>query len=353
MRCVFFPLLAISLAAQEPHFDVGSRLVLVPVTVTDRKGHSIYGLETADFRLYDNGRRQVASVDTIDTGVAPVALVVAIQSSGISAAVLDKVRGVGSMIQPLITGERGSAAVMSFADQVVWMQDWTKDPDALDRAFHAVRPVLRPGEEKAAHMLDAVQLAVERLRAQPNTRRVLFLISESKDRGSRTALKVAATAAQSAGVTVYAATYSAYKTAFASKEPVTRPHTPVKPQTPLDEMGSVDGAPPDRYGERRIPPPEQQVDVLGAIAELARIGETSTAEALAKGTGGAIIPFTRQKALEQAIGKLGAELGRQYVISFVPEGSAPGYHTIHVHVTRPGEFQIRARPGYWATDTTP
>jgi VWFA-related protein len=342
--------MATSLSAQEPHFDVGTRLVLVPVTVTDRKGHSIYGLETADFKLYDNGLSQKATVDTIDTGVAPVALVVAIQTSGISAAVLDKVRGIGGMIQPLITGERGTAAVVTFADRAVWLQDWTKDPDALDLAFHSVRPHLRTGEEKESRMIDAVALAVERLRTQPNTRRVLLLISESKDRGSEIALSTAATAAQSAGVTVYAATYSAFKTAFTSKDPLTRPRKPVKPHTPNDEMGSFDGAPPDRRGEHKIPPQEQQVDVIAALSELARLGMINTTDVLTKGTGGAAFPFTRERALEQAIGKLGAELHRQYVISFVPEESVPGYHTIHVHVTRPGEFVIRSRPGYWQAE---
>src|ERR1700732_886699 len=85
-------MLTASLAAQQSRFDVRSRLVLVPVTVTDPQGRSIGGLESSDFLLFDNGRAQKAIVDTIGTGVAPIALVIAVQSSGISAAVLEKVR---------------------------------------------------------------------------------------------------------------------------------------------------------------------------------------------------------------------------------------------------------------------
>jgi VWFA-related protein len=339
--------LAACLGAQEPRFDVRSRLVLVPVTVTDLKGRSIDGLEASDFLLSDNGRPQKVTVDTIDTGVAPVALVVAVQSSGISTAVLEKARKIGAMIQPLITGERGCAGVVSFAERVTWLQDCTKDADALDRAFRE----LRPGADKEARMLDAVQSAVEHLRRRPNARRVLLLISESRDRGSEAALDVVITAAQSQGVTVYAATYSAFKAAFTSKAPVSQPRRPLKPKTPNDETGNVNGNPPGLHNPwPKIPPPEQQVDVLGGIGELARLGKTNTTEALTKSTGGTTFAFTRQKALEEAIEKLGAELHTQYVVSFAPEGSAPGYHTLEVRLARPSDFRVRARPGYWSTE---
>jgi VWFA-related protein len=343
--------LAAPLAAQESRFDVRSRLVLVPVTVTDLKGRPIDGLEASDFLLFDNGLPQRTTVDTFDTGVAPIALVIAVQSSGISAAVLEKVHKIGAMIQPLITGDRGCAGLASFDERVRWLQDCTNDPDSLDRAFDALQPVLRPGEDKEARMLDAVQSAVEHLRRRPNARRVLLLISESRDRGSETALDVATVAAQSAGVTVYAATYSALKTAFTSKLPVSQPRRPLKPKEPSDELGTINGNPPGKNNPwPKVPPAEQQVDALGGIGELARLYKTNTTEVLTKRTGGTTFPFTRQKALEEAIEKLGAELHTQYVVSFVPEASPPGYHTLEVRLARTGEFRIRARPGYWSTE---
>jgi len=350
MRSVAVLAFAVSLAAQDSHFDVRSRLVLVPATVTDLKGRPIDGLEASDFLLFDNGRPQKAAVDTIDTGVAPVALVIAVQASGISAAVLEKVRKIGAMIQPLLSGDQGCAGLVSFAERVAWLEECTKDPDAFDLAFHQLRPELRPGEEKEARMLDAVQSAVEHLRRRPNARRVLLLISESRDRGSETALDAVTAAAQTAGVTVYAATYSAFKTAFTSKLPVSQPRRPLKPKTPNDALGTVNAAPPGRNNPwPKIPPPEQQVDALGGIGELARLHQTNTTEALTKSTGGATFPFTRQKALEEAIEKLGAELHTQYVLSFAPE-AATGYHTLEVRLARSGEFLIRARPGYWSTE---
>jgi len=349
MKYALILALAVPLLAQDTRFDVRSRLVLVPATITDEKGRSIDGLAAPDFQVLDNGHPQKAAVDTFDTGLAPIALVIAVQSSGISAAVVEKVRKIGSMIQPLITGERGCAALVSFDQRVTWLQDCTKDIDALDRGFQQLRPLLRPGEDKEARMIDAVQSAVERLRSRPNVRRVLLLISETRDRGSETPLEQVAAAAQSAGVMVYAATYSAFKTGFTSKSARTEPRRAIKPKTPGDTWGTVDGK-PQTLGDIQKPPPEQQVDVLSSMGELARLFKGNTIEALTKSTGGTTFSFTRQKALEQAIDKLGVELHTQYVLSFVPEASAPGYHKLEVKIAREGEFHIRARPGYWSVE---
>jgi hypothetical protein len=46
--------------------------------------------------------------------VAPIALVVAIQASGISEPVLEKIRKIGGMIQPLITGESAVLVLWPF-----------------------------------------------------------------------------------------------------------------------------------------------------------------------------------------------------------------------------------------------
>jgi VWFA-related protein len=331
---------AVSLAAQAPRFGVQTRLVQVPVTVTDAGGRTVDGLEASDFLILDNGRPQTAVVDTFTTGVAPMALVIAVQASGISAPVLAKVRKIGSMIQPLLTGESGCAAVVSFADKVEWEQDCTRDNDALVRAFRRLQPGPVP---KRARMLDAASEAIDRLRARPNARRVLLLISESRDRGSETDLESVVMAAQAAGVTVYAATFSAFTTGFTTKR-----SDPAPVRKPMEPGPRRDGVvTPSTQANPQPPPAEQRVDILGAFEELGRLGKTNTTQVLTVGTGGALLPFTRQKGLENAIEKLGAELHTQYLLSFAPQAPAPGYHRLEVRVARRGDFRIRARPGYW------
>ena len=343
MRCLAILLFALPLVAQESRFGARSRLVLVPATVTDANGHSVYDLGASDFRLLDDQRERKVTVDTLDTGVAPIALVIAVQSSGISAAVLEKVRKIGAMVQPLITGDRGCAALVTFAESVTWLQECTHDSDRLQRAFRSIES----GNYKKAVMLDAANEAIERLRRQPNARRVLLLISESRDRGSKAALEPVAIAVQSADITVYAATYSLMKTAFTSKEQVGPKPPPPHAQTPSEALGTPSGTPQTKLNPKDIPK-EQKADLGAGIGALLRLHQANTTQALAALTGGTAFPFTRQKGLEDAIGKLGAELHSQYMLSFVPEDSAPGYHKLEVRVVRPGQFRIRARPGYWS-----
>ena len=245
------------LSAQDSRFDVRSRLVLAPVTVTDSQGRTIDDLESPDFLVLDNGRERKVAVDTIATGVAPIALLVAVQSSGISAAVLEKVQRIGPMIQPLVTGERGCAGLLSFAENVIWLQHCTSDGRAFERALDQ----LRPGDHKAARMIDAVEAAVGNLRERPNTRRVLLLVSESRDRGSEAELETATVAAQSAGVTIYTATYSALLTGFTSKAKVSEPGRTMKPKPP-----------PRRWGPLMAPPLEIQSEERAARTADRRAG---------------------------------------------------------------------------------
>jgi len=340
---------AINLIAQESQFGVQSRLVLIPATVTDAKGHAVEGLEAADFVVLDNGRPMSVSVDSIGTGVAPIALVIAIQASGISKPVLEKVTKIGALIQPLVTGDRGCAAVMSFSERIVWLQECTRDEEAITGALAKIRP----GADKGARMLDAVHEAVERLRQHRNSRLVLLLISESRDRGSETALDQIAVDVQNAGVTLYAATYSAFRTAFTTRSSATgEPHPPKRPQKPSDETGTATGGLPScgplGCPAPQLPSADQRVDLLGGFDELIRLGKTNTVEVLTKTTGGLAFPFTRLAGLEQAIQKLGADLHSQYLLSFTPDDATRSYHRLEVRV-KDTALHVRARPGYWST----
>ena len=150
---------AASAQQQPPPLQANAPLVLVAATVTDRKGNLIDGLTVDDFIVADEGIRQDIRMDTSDTVLAPVSLVVAVQCSGISAAVLAKINRVGGMIQPLVAGDRGRAAVLAFDDEVRVMQDFTGDATKIRAAFEKIEPrVIRAGK-----MIDAVAESTQML----------------------------------------------------------------------------------------------------------------------------------------------------------------------------------------------
>jgi VWFA-related protein len=308
-------LTAVALLAQEPTIRTNTSLVLVPVTVTDSKGKYIDGLQPEDFILRDDGADvKQFEMDTSDTVLAPLALVIAIQSSGISQPALEKIHRVGGMIQPLVSGEKGEAAVLAYDIELRVLQDFTRDSDKINGAFE----IVEGRTIKNGKLLEAVEKGVEMLKTRPeNYRRVMLILGESRDRGSKIKLAKAVEDAQRAGVAVYPITYSAQATAWTAK-PQDNPSLPMGPD----------------YG--------------GAIVELSRLGTTNAAEALARSTGGRHLSFARLQGLEEAIARLGEELHSQYLLSFSPaESKNKNYHTILVGVKGHPNAVIRARPGYW------
>ena len=245
--------LTVALIAQEQPIKTKVHLVLVPATVTDKKGNLIDGLSVDDFVVTDEGVRQKVHMDTSDTVQAPVSLVVLVQSSGISTPALQRIKLVGAMIQPLVIGERGQAAVIAYDTEVRVFQQFTSDGGKIRAALENIEP----RTIKQAKMIDAVIEGMTMLDTRPeNYRRIMIVLGESRDRGSRKKLGEAVEMAQRAGVVIYSLTYSAQGEAWTS---------------------SSENAPPMPGGP----------DYIGAIGELARMGKTNEADAFARNGGAA------------------------------------------------------------------
>lgn len=302
---------ALALMAQDT-IRTNVPLVLAPTTVTDQKGHFVNDLNEPDFLVYDQGRLQKIHVDSADSALIPISLVVAVEASDVSAAALAKIVKVGSMIQPLVTGERGEAALIAFDDRIRVVAKFTSDPGVITDAFRK----LRPGARLKGRTVDAVETSVRMLAARPeNRRRVLIVISESRDRGSQSTLTDALMLAQKENVAIYTVTYSAYSTPFTAKA-------------------------------SELPPPTDS-NLLTIFTELARLGKANAAELLAEGTGGTRLSFTKLRGLEHVIERLGEEIHSQYLVSFAPVSPGPGFHAIEVKVRGRPELIVRTRPGYW------
>jgi VWFA-related protein len=314
-------LLCAALLAQDstPNHDATIRasvhLVLVPVTVTDAKGKVIDGLKPEDFVLYDDGMPQRQfQVDSSDTVLAPVALVVAIQSSGISDPALAKIHKIGGMLQPLVSGEKGEAAVLAYDTDIRVLQEFTRDSSKISGAFESIRTQTI----KTGKMLDAVMAGVKILQEAPDSnRRLMLILGEARDRGSKTKLDQAIEAVQRASITMYPLTYSAEATAWTAR-PEDDPSLPIDP------------------------------DYAGAIVDALRLTTRNASDEFAKWTGGRHLTFARLEGLEEAIQRLSAEVHSQYLLSFQPqESSNKGLHRLTVQVRGHKGAQIRARPAYW------
>ncbi len=281
-----------TLVAQEAAIRVQTKLVEAPVSVTSPDGRFVEGLTARDFRVLDDGVERHITADVFDGGAARISLVIAIQTSAVPALALETIRRIGGMIQPLVIGRRGEAAVVTFDSEIAWVRDFTGNPVAIRQAVENVEK----GSPLEAHLYDAVAAAADRLRDRDG-RKVLLLISDDRDRGSSAKLDDAVDAVERAGIEVFAAHYAPNVSAWGSK-----------PKGP---------------------------DAIRALTEA---------------TGGRDYPFMKEGGIEKAIEDFGVEIHSQYILSFPQGADSAGRHQIVVAAPNRGGVRLRWRQAYWTDE---
>ncbi len=297
------------------------------------------GLTSDDLLLYDNNVPQKLQLDWM---TYPIDLVVAVETSANSGAVIDKLGGSGILFSQLLAADAGETAVISFADEVKLHQDFTSDPDLVT---HSLRMLRMEGDD--AHIIDAMRQTVLMLEHRPpKRRRIILMIAERRDRSSKTKLPEVLEQVERLNAAVYWLTYS----------PFLEPFT-VKPKTaedlkPEDERIKVQKcalcpAPDDTP----VPPDLGPGGYLYGIGELIRLHKPDLSNLFTKTTGGRELNFLKKSALEHAIQLVSEEVHRQYVLSFEPKGGNPGtFHTIRVDVKGRPELHAKTRDGYWTLE---
>ena len=312
-------------------------LVVAPTTVTDSKGRYVDGLTPEDLILYDNNVPQAIQMDWM---TYPISLVVAVQASSNSGAVVDKLGGSGILFTQLLAADAGETAVISFSDRVKVHQDFTANPDLV---IHALRMLRKEGGE--AHMLDALRQALLMLERRPaGRRRIILIIAERRDRSSAAKLPEVVELVERLNATVYWLTWSPFLEPFTVKPKTAED---LKPEAERIKIKQCDLCPPP--DDTPVPADLGPGGLIYGIGELIRLHQPDLSRLFTNITGGRALDFLKKKALEQAIQLVGEEVHRQYILSFEPKGGEPGkFHAIRVAVRNRPELQVKTREGYWA-----
>jgi VWFA-related protein len=316
-------------------------VVVTPVTVTDDDGNLVNGIQPQQFHLFDNDQPQDIRVDV---AFHPISVVVAVQANSSMESVLPKIQKIGVLLRPIIFGEQGEAAILAFDHRLQVLQDFTNDPDKITEAVKR----LKPGSS-SSRMIDASYEAVRMLRRRPGTRRrVLLLISETRDIASEGRARETLHAAQLANVSVYTVDVSRLFTTLTAKAqpprpdplpPAARPLPPNVPATPNTVMQTFGSG-------------GNSANFFPLFVEIFRdvkaIFKSNPVEVFTRGTGGKEFGFTTQRALEEAITSIGQEIHSQYLVSYSPSNrNEGGFHKITVQISPRSNYRIRTRPGYW------
>ena len=337
MRAAVLILVAAGAASGQFHSTVP--LVVAPTTVKDAKGQFVDGLQTKDLVLYDDNVPQTIQMDWM---LFPISLVVAVQTSDNSGAVLDKLGDSGILFTQLLAGEAGATAVISFSDEVTVHQDFTSDPD---KVIHALRMLHKDGSE--AHALDALHTALSMLQRQPaGRRRIVLMIGEKRDRHSNAKLPDVLEQVERLNAQVFWLTCSPFLQPFTAKTKTMEDEKPIDQR--ITKQACAWCPKPD---ERPAPPDLGPGGLMYGLGELVHMRQPDVAELFSKTTGGRTMGFLKKSALEETIQLVGEEVHRQYILSFQPQGGEAGkFHQIRVEVRGHPELQVTSRAGYWAVE---
>ena len=320
----------------DPIFRQNNIFVMAPVIVRDARGSIVNGLTPLDFELYDNGKLQKI---TEDATTHPMSLVVAVQSSANMEKLLPNIRKIGSLFSGLVLGEAGEMAVLSFDHRVQTMTEFTSDADKISDAFKNIKSGSTPN-----HLNDAAMKGVNMLRTRDKSRRrVLMLISETRDNGSSMGVRDVLTEAEFRDITVYAVEVSHLLTSLTSKAEPPRPSA-IPPEARHLPAGVI--------GTQTTDAQQNMGDYSPMIKEIftavKAIFISNPQEIYTKYTGGREYSYMTQKGLEQAISDIGNEIHSQYLLTYLPNNTnEAGYHEIEVRILKPG-LKVTTRPGYWS-----
>jgi VWFA-related protein len=286
--------------------------VLVPTLVEKKGGGILYGLKPSDFVLEDNGVLQKIKVQP-EMDTAPVALVVAVEQGGVSVLEFDKLARLGPLLDVFLSDPRSQVALVGFDSEPQLIQDFTHSGDQVNTDLTH----LEPGDGGAA-ILDTVNYGVTLLESQPEEyRRVLLLISEERDHGSKHTkpVQLIRMIGQS-DVLVLSVSFS-----------------PALAELGHDVKDS---------GEDRT------MSMVSTLVMAVKAFKKNVAKEVATESGGEYTTFVGDKRFEARVMTAARDARNRYLITFSPSDPTPGLHTIRVKTALDYGARIVARANYWA-----
>jgi VWFA-related protein len=299
-----------------PHSDaptlrVTTQEVLVPTLVEKHGGEIVYGLKATDFVLEDNGVPQKVHVqEEMDT--APVSLVVAVEQGGMSVLEFDKVAKLGPLLDLFLSDGRSQAALVGFDSKPHLIRDFTHSSENLNEALKQ----MEPGNGGDA-ILDTVSYAVDLLESRPKEyRRVLLLISEERDHGSRhTRAEQLVRKIGASDVLVLSVSFSPSRAEL------------------LHDVKDSEG--------------ERTTNLVSALAMIVQAFKKNVSKEVARMSGGEYTTFTGDKRFEQRVVDAARDTRNRYLLTFSPSNPTPGLHTLRVRTAQDYGARVVARANYW------
>lgn len=314
------PLLILSavVLAQEPDtqptIKVEVSIVNVLASVRNRQGGLVGNLGKDDFVLSEDGKPQTIKYFTRETDL-PLTIGLLVDVSASQERLIDIEREAASQFFSQVLRPKDLAFLISFGEECELLQDYSSSARLLREGLAGLKvnapvgmlsptpgPVPTAYQPRGTVLYDAVFLAAdEKLKGQVG-RKVLVLITDGVDMGSRLKIEDALRAAQKADAIVY----------------------------------SIDYEDPSAYGGHFG-------FGMGGVGE-------SALRKMSEQTGGRVFKVSRKHTLSDAFAEIQAEMRSQYAIGYTPTNAVRdgGFRRIDLRTTDK-ELKVQARKGYFAS----
>jgi Ca-activated chloride channel family protein len=277
--------------SQSSPLRVDVNMVLVPVTVTDRTGRFLTGLDRSRFKLLEDGVPQ--PIASFSTEELPVSIGLVLDVSG---SMKQKIATARAFVHALLGGAEDSdeSLLLTCADRPDLQFDLTADTGRLDGFLSSTHALGRTA------LIDSVYLTIDRMKTAHNSRKVLIVVSDGQDNYSRHTREELISKAIESEAQIYSV--------------IT----------------------PDAAGFQK---PIQLMEANRGVALLAD---------LARATGGLSLPINSQPSVRAVAERIVRTLHEQYVIGYYPVNPVrPGARRIQVKLDLP-DVRLYARNRYYA-----
>lgn len=331
--------------------QVSANEVLMAVTVRDKHSELVPNLNKDDFTLTDDGRPQTISKFTAATSL-PLTLGVLVETSASLNGSLGTERNAGGkFLDAMMTTPRVKAFLIQFGSEVDLLADVSPEKKKLAAAvsqigtpqFHNTGDAQGSGKAGGSTLYDAIYLASSELMKKQPDRRVLIVISDGVDRGSKTSLFSAIEAAQRANTAVYAMYFKG------EEQRKNNGGFPGQRRTRTGGGWPGGGNPGGYPGTGGGWPGGGGGNPPSRPTEGSRIDGERILEQICNETGGHMFEVNRKHPAEQAVETISSELRAQYVVGFTPDKQTGGYSRVSLKANNK-DLYVQTRQGYYAAE---
>jgi Ca-activated chloride channel family protein len=280
-------------SAETPTFTADTKLVILPVSVSDKNGKLVTDLQQKSFKVFENGVEQPIKLFRHED--VPISLGIIVDNSG---SMKEKRRNVETASMDLVkaSNPHDEVFIVNFNDEAYLDVEFTNDIKTMEAG------VARIDARGGTAMREAINMSVDYLKEKgKNHKKVLLIVTDGNDNASTISLERLVDRARQSEVLIYA-------------------------------IGLLDE--------------EERREAKAAKRALNALTHES----------GGLSFYPKGTAEVDAIAlQVAHEIRNQYTIAYSPliQAMDGSFRQIKVTVNGPGHPQVRTRTGYYATPETP